>query len=60
MVIPTITLIVVGWYGLLISLERWPRLKSPLLFLIPLIFLLILDVYSIISLAKYYEIGFFL
>ena len=60
MVIPTITLLVVGWYGLLISLERWPRFKSPLLFLIPLVFLLILDVYSIISLAKYYEIGFFL
>ena len=57
MIIPTVTLIVVGWYVLLSLLQRWTRLRSPILFLIPLVFLVILDVYAVISIANYYGSG---
>ncbi|MEA3439390.1 MAG: hypothetical protein U9R58_03830 [Chloroflexota bacterium] len=53
-IIPAVLILVVGWVALMRIPNLWKKNAGRFLIFIPLIFLLALDIYSIISIAQYY------
>jgi hypothetical protein len=53
-VIPTLLLLNIGWLQLFDFADRWPPVKSWYKFVVLTVFFIGLDIFSIVSLAKYY------
>lgn len=53
-IVPTMFLLSLGWFTLLSYPHRWLKLKSSLLYIIQLLPLLVLDMYAIYSIARFY------
>ena len=54
-IIPTLTLVVAGWFGLLGYLSRWLRISPAVWYVLYLIILLVFDAVSLIAIGDFYQ-----
>ena len=57
-IIPTMMVLSAGWIALLIYAKKWFKIKRGLIFALPLLIFVLLNIYAIISILHYYGKGF--